>query len=111
MHIDISQFFLVFSVFATSCKNPAPNEIAVVRIDANITIPYIPFNCGNWFDTTYDIGISNFLISTSIFIIPMKIDSANMVVNIVTNIDIFPICFSLIIFLILISTGISKILL
>lgn len=93
-------------------KKLIPNDIAVVKIDIKIIIPYIFFIYGDILFIAYTAGISNSFIFTSIFIKNKNIIVINIVVIIDDIIAINLIFLSLVIYsFIEIKTGINKTLL
>ena len=93
-------------------KKLIPNDIAVVKIDIKIIIPYIFFIYGDILFIEYTAGISNFLMFTSTFIRNKYIVVINIVIIIDDIIAINLIFLSLLIYsFIEIITGISNTLL
>lgn len=68
MHIKIEMTLKLFLLLTTFFKNPMPKEIAVVKIEIKIIIPYTFFIPGHILFMAYTAGICNCFISTSTFI-------------------------------------------
>ena len=68
IHINVEIALKLFLLFATFFKNPMPKEIAVVKIEIKIIIPYTFFIPGHILFMAYTAGICNCFISTSTFI-------------------------------------------
>ena len=102
----VLKLFLLFAIFF---RNPIPKEIAVVKIEIKIIIPYIFFIPGHILFIAYTAGICSCFISTSIFI-----KNKNTIVSNVISIrlTIIAIYFIFLFFVtssfIDINTGISK---
>lgn len=98
--------------WAVFVKKLIPNDIAVVKIDIKMIIPYTFFIYGDILFIAYTAGISNSFIFTSIFIKNKNIIVINIVVIIDDIIAINLIFLSLVIYsFIEIKTGINKTLL
>lgn len=97
---------------AVFVKKLIPNDIAVVKIDIKMIIPYTFFIYGDILFIAYTAGISNSFIFTSIFIKNKNIIVIKIVVTIDDIIAINLIFLSLVIYsFIEIKTGINKTLL
>ena len=68
MHIKIEMTLKLFLLLTTFFKNPMPKEIAVVKMEIKIIIPYTFFIPGHILFMAYTAGICNCFISTSTFI-------------------------------------------
>ena len=68
MHIKIEMTLKLFLLHITFFKNPMPKEMAVVKIEIKIIIPYTFFIPGHILFMAYTAGICNCFISTSTFI-------------------------------------------
>lgn len=68
MHIKIEMTLKLFLLFPTFFKNPIPKEMAVVKIEIKIIIPYTFFIPGHILFIAYTAGICNCFISTSTLI-------------------------------------------
>ena len=68
MHINTDIVLKLFLLIATFFKKLIPKDIAVVKIDIKIIIPYIFFIPGQMLFIAYTAGISNSFILTSTFI-------------------------------------------
>lgn len=83
-HIKIAIKLYLFSLFDEFFKKLIPNEIAVVKIEINIVIPYIFFAFGYIILIAYTAGICNSFIFTSILTKNRKIINSSVIVIIVT---------------------------
>lgn len=68
MHINVEMALKLFLLFPTFFKNPIPKEMAVVKIEIKIIIPYTFFIPGHILFIAYTAGICNCFISTSTLI-------------------------------------------
>mgnify|MGYP004558544163 CR=1 FL=1 len=109
IHINIDIALKLFLLFATFFKNPIPKEIAVVKMEIRIIIPYTFFIPGHILFIAYTAGICSCFISTS-----MLIKNENTIVSNVISIKltIIAMYFMFLVFdmssFIEINTGISK---
>lgn len=109
IHINVEIVLKLFLLFATFFKNPMPKEIAVVKIEIKIIIPYTFFIPVHMLFIAYTAGICSCFISTS-----MLIKNENTIVSSVINIKLTIIAMYFIFFVfdmssfIEINTGISK---
>ena len=109
MHIKMDIVLKLFLLFAIFFRNPIPKEIAVVKIEIRIIIPYIFFIPGHILFIAYTAGICSCFISTSIFIKNENTIVSNVISIMLTIIAIY---FIFLVFVtssfIDINTGISK---
>ena len=111
-HIKMAYCLYVFLLYAIFSKKLVPKEILVVRIELKIINPYIYLHIGEIFFIFYTVGISKFLISTSILVKIKKTISDNTITKVAVNIDTIYCPFLLLTsFLKVISTGINNIVL
>lgn len=109
MFIKIDIVLKLFLLFVTFFRKPIPKELAVVKIEINIIIPYIFLMSVHILFIAYTAGICSCFISTSIFI-----KNKNTIVSSVISIrlTIIAIYFIFLVFVtssfIDINTGISK---
>lgn len=110
IHIKTAITLKFFLLEETFFKNPIPKEIAVVKIEIKIIIPYTFLIPGQMLFIAYTAGICNCFISTSIFI-----KNRNTILNktIIITLTIIAIYFMFLLLCISsfieIKTGISKI--